>query len=54
MAGKVKDSRVRKCPRCSRDLRRVEVAGDEKEVVVSDVCFSCGFDSGERIERRRK
>jgi len=56
MAGKVVDRRVlsiRKCPFCAGDLERLEIAGDEKEVVIADVCWNCGFDYGERIERKR-
>jgi len=47
MVGKVKDRRVleiRKCPRCGRDLERSEIAGDERKVVVANVCWNCGWD----------
>lgn len=57
MAGKVQDRRVlsfRKCPRCMRQLERLEVAGDEREVVIANVCWNCGWDSGEHVEVKRK
>jgi len=57
MAGKVKDRKAlvnRRCPHCCGEMKRIEVSGDEREMLVSDVCWNCGFDSGERIERRRK
>jgi len=56
MAGKVKDSLVLngKCPRCFHGLERWEISGDEREVMVADVCWNCGFEVGKRIEKKRK
>ena len=55
MAGKVKDHRAfSKCPRCMKYLERMEVAGDEREVVVVFVCMSCGFECGEHVEAKGK
>lgn len=57
MAEKVKDRQVwgiQRCPHCCGEMKRVEISGDEREAIVSDVCWNCGFDSGERIERRKK
>ena len=57
MAGKAKDSLVlgiRKCPRCGSALERSEIAGDERKVVVANVCWNCGWDSGEHVELKRK
>jgi hypothetical protein len=54
MAGKVKDRGVcRRCPHCRGDLERFELAGDEREVVVAEVCRDCGFSYPERVEVRR-
>lgn len=63
MAGKSKDRGIqlkmpsatnRKCPRCFHHTRRLELAGDEREVVVADVCLNCGLEFSERVEVRRK
>jgi hypothetical protein len=37
-----------------RQLERLEVAGDEREVLVANVCWNCGWDSGEHVEVKRK
>lgn len=54
MARKVGGRRVgelRRCPWCGRDVKRMVVAGDEREEVVAYVCSSCRRDI-ERIEKR--
>lgn len=54
MAGKVKGRRdLRKCPRCAGNVERLEIAGDEREVVIADVCLNCGLEFSERVEVKR-
>lgn len=57
MVEKVKDHGMklnRKCSWCFNLVERMEVAGDEREVVVIDVCLNCGMEFGERVEEKRK
>jgi uncharacterized protein with PIN domain len=54
MASRLEDRRkveLRRCPECGRELERWEVAGDEREVVVANVCRGCGTEYGEWVEK---